>query len=275
MGDILLSMGITIGIYTVPIVIYRFVIKGESVDKRKAKIIAIIYGIVAMFVMTFIKLFIFNQSSVAGGAIVFWSFINYGILISGQKSVLTSENKFDDIFLKLDANMRKRCFNDLPENAKSLFNRFSFEVFDYDPTQCTQKTIFDILNMCCDIISSSEDKHQTDQEIIKYLKNSYAIYFKNDSIAQKAVDVVLKRKKIDSKIDKHTTIVCQQNQAEEERKSDLSNLEQSNDKTNVEPNKPKNIKTEEEDVIFKYCRKCGNELVNNGAFCHKCGTKIK
>lgn len=82
--NILVSLILTVVIYSLPIIIYRYAIKKEPVSKKKAKRITIIYAIPAFFVMSLI-IFSINGSGAAGGSIILWSYINYRMLIGGKK----------------------------------------------------------------------------------------------------------------------------------------------------------------------------------------------
>lgn len=80
---IIISIIITIGIYTVPIVIYRYAIKKERIPAGKAKKITIIYGVAAFLIFLVIGFYAGNPSP--GGAVFFWSFVNYRILTGGKQ----------------------------------------------------------------------------------------------------------------------------------------------------------------------------------------------
>ena len=81
--DAFFSILITVAVYSVPIIIYRYGIVKQPIEKKLAKRITIIYAIVAFIVMI-VLLFFFNGKRSAG-AILFWSWINYKILTSGKK----------------------------------------------------------------------------------------------------------------------------------------------------------------------------------------------
>lgn len=81
---LLLDLFITFDFYTLPLLIWRYAIKKQPVEKAKAQKITIIYGIAAWIVMS-ILLYIID-GSVAGGSILLWSYINYRILISKNSS---------------------------------------------------------------------------------------------------------------------------------------------------------------------------------------------
>ena len=82
--NLFLSLLITIVVYSLPIFFYRFAIRRAPVEKKKAKKITLIYGACALVVMIFIVAAI-NKGGTVGGAIVLWSWVNYRMLISGQK----------------------------------------------------------------------------------------------------------------------------------------------------------------------------------------------
>lgn len=67
--------------------IYRYAIKKEPVDSHKAKWITIIYGIASFIVMSILQ-YMLNEK-IAGYAIMFWSFVNYRMLIGGTKKYVT------------------------------------------------------------------------------------------------------------------------------------------------------------------------------------------
>lgn len=81
--NILLSLIVTISVYTLPIIIYRYAIRRAPQDAKKAKRITIIYGVFAFIFMSAIIVAI-NGSGAAGGAILLWSYVNYRILIGGK-----------------------------------------------------------------------------------------------------------------------------------------------------------------------------------------------
>lgn len=54
--SVVLSLILTVCIYSVPIIIYRYIIVKKAVEKLKAKRITIIYGIIAFFTMAFLTI---------------------------------------------------------------------------------------------------------------------------------------------------------------------------------------------------------------------------
>lgn len=84
LSSLLLSVLLTVGIYSLPIIIYRYGILQHPVEKGKAKKITIIYGVIAFLVMTVIAVAV-NGNGAAGGAIFLWSWVNYKILTGEKK----------------------------------------------------------------------------------------------------------------------------------------------------------------------------------------------
>lgn len=71
-------------IYSVPILIYRYGVVKQPVEKIRAKRIAIIYGVMAFGVMS-VLIAETNRRGATGGIIVLWSWVNYKILTGGKK----------------------------------------------------------------------------------------------------------------------------------------------------------------------------------------------
>lgn len=89
-GNVFPSLLVTIAIYSLPIIIYRYAIRKAPVDARKAKRITIIYGVCAFFLMSAL-IFALRGSGVAGGAILLWSWVNYRVLVGGKAEAASSE----------------------------------------------------------------------------------------------------------------------------------------------------------------------------------------
>lgn len=81
-ANLILSIILTIGVYSLPIFIYRYGIRKRPLSPEKAKKITIIYAIGAFFVMTAL-LIVLNGEGAAGGAIILWSYVNYRTLTAG------------------------------------------------------------------------------------------------------------------------------------------------------------------------------------------------
>lgn len=82
LGHILLVMLITVVVYALPIIIYRYAARKRPVPRKKAKWITVIYAFVFFFLSS-ILLFTSTDSGYSGLAIILWSFINYRMLVSG------------------------------------------------------------------------------------------------------------------------------------------------------------------------------------------------
>ncbi|MDR0889864.1 MAG: hypothetical protein LBM28_04345, partial [Oscillospiraceae bacterium] len=82
--NILFALLITIALYALPIVIYRYAVRKSPVPSGAAKIITGLYGVFS-FLLTLI---ILNKSQwvISGGAIVLWSYVNYRLLRAGKKT---------------------------------------------------------------------------------------------------------------------------------------------------------------------------------------------
>lgn len=94
--NILLSLLITIIIYSVPIIIYRYGIAKKPIEKGRAKKITIIYAVIAFIAMSAL-IFMINGSGAAGGAIMLWSWINYKVLTGGKTQKNENSEEFEAI----------------------------------------------------------------------------------------------------------------------------------------------------------------------------------
>lgn len=88
---IVLSIIYTITVYALPIIVYRYLIKKAPIPQKKAKTITIIYGIIAFIIVIYVGTLVNDPSP--GGAVLFWSFVNYRILTGGvAKKTLNYNN---------------------------------------------------------------------------------------------------------------------------------------------------------------------------------------
>jgi hypothetical protein len=94
--NILLSLLVTIIIYSVPIIIYRYGIARRPIEKGKAKKITIIYAVIAFIAMS-VLIFVINGSGAAGGAILLWSWINYKVLTTGKAQNEEKSNESEPV----------------------------------------------------------------------------------------------------------------------------------------------------------------------------------
>lgn len=82
-GGVLLSLILTVVVYSLPIIIYRYGIRKRPMERKAAIKLTVLYGIGALFVMTLL-LSALGGSSGLGGAIILWSFINFNMLTRGK-----------------------------------------------------------------------------------------------------------------------------------------------------------------------------------------------
>jgi len=80
----ILDLIVTVAVYSLPIIIYRYGIRKRPMEKNAAKKLTIIYGIAAFIVMALVVAVYGESGEVVGGAIFFWSAINYTMLIKGK-----------------------------------------------------------------------------------------------------------------------------------------------------------------------------------------------
>ncbi len=82
-GGVLLSLILTVVVYSLPIIIYRYGIRKRPMERKAAIKLTVLYGIGALFVMTLLMSAL-GGSSGLGGAIILWSFINFNMLTRGK-----------------------------------------------------------------------------------------------------------------------------------------------------------------------------------------------
>ena len=82
-ADILLSLVITITVYTIPVLVYRFGIRKTPMEPHAAKRFTIVYAVIG-FVIMCILVALVNGGAASGGGLLLWSFINYKILTKGN-----------------------------------------------------------------------------------------------------------------------------------------------------------------------------------------------
>ncbi len=86
---ILLTLLFTIMMYSVPIVIYRYVVIRAPIERKKAKKITLAYG-VSLFLLMAVIISSISVSATSGGAILLWSWVNYKVLTGGKDRSNTS-----------------------------------------------------------------------------------------------------------------------------------------------------------------------------------------
>ena len=81
--NFIVSLLLTVAVYSLPIMIYRYAIRKKPMEAKKARRLVILYAIGAFIVMGALLILINGTPSV-GGAIFLWSWINYKMLTGGS-----------------------------------------------------------------------------------------------------------------------------------------------------------------------------------------------
>lgn len=90
--DLVISLIITVAVYSLPIIVARYAILRRPVDRSKAKVITITYAVVGMIVMAvLVKALEGDDAKITFGGLILWSFVNYKMLISGKDRRKTSQ----------------------------------------------------------------------------------------------------------------------------------------------------------------------------------------
>ena len=77
--DVLINFVLTVTFYSLPIIIYRYLIRKAPVENKKAKKITIIYAIAAYALVLALMIYM-DTGKAPGSAIILWSYINYRML---------------------------------------------------------------------------------------------------------------------------------------------------------------------------------------------------
>ena len=117
-----LGLFFTIVIYTIPLMIYRFVIRKTPVSPSKAKKISIIYSICAFIVITFILYAIYDETTPGGSISTIWTFIDYYILKKGYNNSVHENDK--SIYIGKRKNIDK-----IPNIIKELLNKWGYTAY--------------------------------------------------------------------------------------------------------------------------------------------------
>lgn len=88
----LIDLVLTILIYTVPILIYRYAIVRAPLPKKKAKLITFLYAFIMFFASVFVSVWLAGSTVSVGGGVIVWSWVNYRILIGGYESIRYDKN---------------------------------------------------------------------------------------------------------------------------------------------------------------------------------------
>jgi len=80
-AKIFISLILTIIVYTVPILIYRHLIRKAPCNKKSAKKITIIYAVIMFFAVSIFYFLMNVDHTASAAAVMVWSYVNYRILI--------------------------------------------------------------------------------------------------------------------------------------------------------------------------------------------------
>ena len=97
-------------IYTVPILIFRFLVIRRPIEKKKSLHIVIVHGIIVFLVIFLLENAPDSGMSGTNGAVIPWSFVNYWILTFGLK-------KKEETW-KASAQICGQCGAHLPQNVR-------------------------------------------------------------------------------------------------------------------------------------------------------------
>lgn len=137
LSSIVFGLILTIFLYSLPIVIYRYGIKKSPVEKKKAKKITIVYGLLAFLGMSALLL-VTNGNVAGGGPIVFWSWINYKMLTGGKKA---DQNEKDELGTSATVNK-----NQLEEDSSQLAIETDIDKQNEDPSlRSSHGIIYDVV----------------------------------------------------------------------------------------------------------------------------------
>ena len=91
LGAILLSLIVTIAVYSLPIIVYRYGIRKRPMEPKPARRVTIIWAIVGFIIITLIVYALDGSSGATGGGILLWSYVNYRMLTGGEDRSPVSE----------------------------------------------------------------------------------------------------------------------------------------------------------------------------------------
>jgi hypothetical protein len=116
LGLILVYLGVTLAIVTLPVAVYRYIIRREPVSKKSAVLIALIYGAVACIAAA-VYIYFTRHIYLIGGVIL-WSFVNFLVLSRGrmryipppiEATSVTAPHKRDKTTASPDMVISKSC----------------------------------------------------------------------------------------------------------------------------------------------------------------------
>ncbi len=91
--DLILSLLITIAIYSLPVCVYRYAIRRRPMAAKKARIFTMVYAVIGFVCMAMLIGYISGGAATAtGGGIFLWSWVNYRMLTGGRDTAPEREN---------------------------------------------------------------------------------------------------------------------------------------------------------------------------------------
>ncbi len=109
-------LGVTLAIVTLPVAVYRYIIRREPVSKKSAVLIALIYGAVACIAAAVYNYFTRHIYHIGG--VILWSFVNFLVLSRGrmryipppiEATSVTAPHKRDKTTASPDMVISKSC----------------------------------------------------------------------------------------------------------------------------------------------------------------------
>lgn len=84
-GELILSLLMTVAIYSLPVCVYRYAIRRRPMEAKKARIFTIVYAVIGFVCMGLLIGYISDgAATVTGGGIFLWSWVNYKMLTGGR-----------------------------------------------------------------------------------------------------------------------------------------------------------------------------------------------
>ena len=95
--DLLISLVVTVAIYSLPIIIVRYAILRRPIARTTAMWVTIIYAIFAFFAMSFLISYLSDGKEInkSGTVIILWSYINFKMLTGGKNTRKPKKQKIE------------------------------------------------------------------------------------------------------------------------------------------------------------------------------------
>ena len=263
---ILLSLILTIVIYSLPIFIYRYVILREPLPQKKARIITIVYAVIAFIVMQLIKYAIDGAGSSApsNGTIVIWSFVNYRVLIGGvsnkkHSEVIEPTSYAPPVSSKPETIKLEATDTSISESVESIIDEKMAKPNDQtnELNELTNEISEKINDSDAEFVKSKSNTILNEEQNVEIIEPTHADPFissvpetpptSNNDPVSSAVEI--------------KPIICPQCGKSINADSEFCCF--CGEKIIVAPPPP---------ILF--CRKCGYKLAEGSVFCSKCGLKV-